>query len=256
VFLGASVWIKLAGTFAAPAIAFALPRWRQRAVVALVAVLVASSTFVPAFIADREALATNVIGYRGLVMFTLSSPPTFIWGLKNAFIHWWGFDPRIDTWSEQAKGLPETWPAPCVWLVNQSTWWALGAILVFAFLRRRERGAREIAKSVAGSLAIFYALADALSFQYFAWSMPFWLCAGAAFAWSANLFAGAYLYGVYAFVCDDALLRPTWDFNGHPNWPIHLIWLRELAQWTFVIAGAVWLARAIAAQARARRERA
>jgi hypothetical protein len=243
VLLGIGLAVKLPIVLAAPALLFALPTLRQRLVLTGATLAAALACYAPVLSQDAAVVVEKVFGYRGLVMFTLSSPPTFVWGLKNLFIELWGYDKRIDVWSD-APGLVECWPGWAVIVTNHGDRIALVCIVAFAFLRRRERDARGLAETLAFSFALFYALIDAWAYQYFAWALPFWLLGGGVFAWCANVFAGGYIYLLYAFVCGDALLRPTWNFNGHPNWPAYLPFFREAAQWTFVVCAAVALARA------------
>lgn len=249
VLLGVGLALKLPIVLGAPALVFAFPTWRKRFEVVGVALGTALLFYAPILVQDFGAIEEKVFGYRGLVIFTLSRPPTFVWGLKSTFIGSWGYDARVLDWAGE-PGLGTPWPAWAPWLVNHGSTLALALIVVFAFLRRRERDARGIALTVAGSYAIFYALVDAWAFQYFAWSMPFWLLARWPFAWAANVFAGGYIYLLYAFVCSDALLRPHWGFNEHPNWPGYLFFFREAALYTFVVFSILWLFRAVRAEIR------
>ncbi len=233
--LGAGLWIKLPIVLAAPAIGFALPRWRDRFACALVALTIGVSTYLPALTEAPALVWANVFEYQGLVVRT---PGGFwIWGLKTLFFR--GFGPTMTAWPAWASAL-----------VVHGTGIALGAIVLFAFLRRRERTALGIAKTIAGSYAIFYALIDAWSFQYFAWSAPFWLLAGLPFALASNLFAGGYIWGLYAYLCGDVLLRPAWDFEGLLIWPAWILLLRDLALLTFVTFSFAWMLRAASSEVR------
>lgn len=242
--LGLGLAVKLPIVLGAPALLFAVPTWRKRLELVGATLAVALVCYAPVLLQDYAAVMEKVFGYRGLVIFSLSSPPTFVWGLKNLFIELWGYDARVEVWSG-APGLVECWPGWALFLVQHGDRLALALIVAYAVLRRRARDARGLATTIALSFAIFYALVDAWAFQYFAWALPFWLLAGRGFAWTANLFAGGYIYLLYAFVCDDALLRPSWNFNSHPLWPLHLKVLREMALWTFVAFGAWALVRAL-----------
>jgi hypothetical protein len=235
--LGACAWIKLPGLLAAPAIGFALPRWRDRVVCALVALGVGASTYAWAFASDAGIVKERVFGYAGYYLVTVGDPPTWIWGFKNWYIRLFG-----ENWAP----FHNNWGM-------RSHLYALGAIVCYAFLRRRATDARGIARSVAGTYAIFYALAETWTFQYTGWSMPFWMVAGLPYAVAANVFAGGYVYGLYAYVCEDWLLRPEWDFNGHRYWPPVLVFLRDAAHLTFAAAAAVWFTRALRGEWRARR---
>lgn len=250
--LGIGLAIKLPIVLGAPAFFFAVPGWRKRFELAGVTLAVALACYAPVLVQDFGAVKEKVFGYRGLVIFTLSNPPTFIWGLKNLFIELWGYDKRIEVWSE-VPGLVECWPGWAVALVAHGSTLALGLIVAFAFLRRRERDARGLATTLALSYALFYALVDAWAFQYLAWAMPFWFFGGRVFAWAAHVFAGGYLYLLYAFVCADPLLRGHWGFNEHPNWPGYLPFFREAALYAFVVFASLALARAVRAEFAQRR---
>ena len=240
--LGLSLWIKLPALVAAPAIGFAFPRWRDRLVCATVTLAVATAGFVPAFLIDLPIVWERVFGYRGLYIRTLSNPPIFVWGMKNLCIPLFGHDFRL-------------WPAWAIWRIDNANPIALALITVYAFLRRRHNGALGLAQTLAASFALFYGGIETWTFQYFAWSVPFWFTRGASFAVCTNLIAGGYIYGLYAFVCGDWLLRPTWDFEGHPLWPAWLLLLRDGALLTFLGFGLWWFAKAVGEEARARRER-
>ena len=236
--IGLGAWIKLPGLLAAPALWFALPRWRDRATCAVTALVVATSTYLFALAAAPQLLGARVFGYRGLFIHTLHTPPIWVWGFKSWFIRLWG--------------PPGAWPSPVLWYTENSQWIAIALMLLLAFLRRRENDARGIAVTIAATFALFYGLVETWTFQYFAWSMPFWFAAGLPYALCANLFGGGYLYALYVYVCGDLLLRPRWAFDTAPPWPMSLILQRDLAHLTFFAFGVLWLVRAIHAEARAR----
>ena len=242
VLLGLSLWIKLPALVAAPAIGFALPRWRDRVTCAMVTLAVALAGFLPVFVLDFPLVWERVFRYRGLYIHTTSNPPIWAWGLKNFFIPIFGPDFKL-------------WPGWAIWRIDHGNPIAMALVTVYAFLRRRETGALGLAQTLAASFALFYAGIETWTFQYFAWSVPFWFTRGVPFAMSANLLAGGYLYGLYAFVCEDWLLRPEWNFAGHPVWPAWLIVLRDGAVLTFLGFGLWWFAQAVAAEHRAWRER-
>jgi hypothetical protein len=68
--------------------------------------------------------------------------------------------------------------------------------------------------------------------------------------------AGAYVYAVYAFVCESPLLLGAWDFNGHPLWPWYLELMRDCAVLFFAAASLVFLWRATRDEWRSRSGRA
>ncbi len=253
VLLGVSAWIKLPGLLAAPAIGFALPRWRDRCVCGAVALAVAACGFLPTYLEAQRyaaehaasaqpavnALVERVFGYQGQYIHTVGNPPTFIWGLKNFFLSAWG---HPDRWPELALWWIDLRQRP---IVDHSPVVALTLMFVFAFLRRRERSAVELGATIALTYAIFYGLIEAWTFQYFGWSMALWMLASPRFALAANLLGGGFIYGLYAFVCGDWLLRTRWDFVGHPYWPEWLLLLRDAALLCFVLFGLAAFVRAL-----------
>ena len=240
--LGLSLWIKLPALVAAPAIGFAFPRWRDRVACALVTILVGAACFAPALALDLRLVWERVFLYQGLFIHTLGNPPTWAWGLKNFGILVFGPDFRL-------------WPGWAIWRINHANFMAMAIVMIYAFLRRREIGAIGLAQTLAATFALFYGSIETWTFQYLAWSVPFWFTRGAPFAACSSLLAGGYIYGLYAFVCRDWLLRPPWDFAGHPYWPAWLILLRDGALLTFLGFGLWWFAQAVVAELRVRRER-
>lgn len=239
--LGLSLWIKLPSLVAAPALGFAFPRRRDRILCALTTLLVGAASYIPALAQDFPLVWSRIFGYRGLYIHTLANPPIWIWGLKNFCFSTFG-------------GV-ERWPAWAVWRMDHANAIALVLVVLYAFLRRRERTALGVAQTIAGCFAIFYGMIEAWAFQYFAWSVPFWFVRGPAFGLCANLLGGGYIYGLYAFVCEDAFLRAVWNFNGHPLWPEWLIFLRDGALIGFLVFGGIWIVKAMAGEIRAWRTR-
>ena len=243
--LGLGAWLKLPALLMAPAIGFALPSWRARAAAAGVALGVALLGFAPALLADPAIVWQRVVAYQGQVLHT--SGGTLLWGLPALM-------PRF-------AGLPASWRpamlAALQALLDHNTAIALGALVLFAAARRREsaRGARELCATIAASAALFYGLSSFWSFQYLAWSVPFWFFGGWLFYLLASLTAGTYVVGLYALLCGDPLLLGRWDFAGHPHWPGYLHAARDLAFLVFLGFGATWLARALLREGRALRAR-
>lgn len=229
VFIGLGAWIKIPALFAAPAFAFSFPRWRDRLGCTAVAIAVAVSTYAPAFMAKPALLWDRIFGYRGLIIYTASDPPTWIWGWQIWITRIYG-------------GRIADWPTAYLWFREHSFWIALPLAVLFGYLRRRRCDTRSLAVTVAGTYAIFYAFTEPWTFQYFAWSMPFWLVAGWRFALAANVFGGGYIYVVYAYLCQgDWLLRPTWSLTAVTRWSTAAILFRDLAHAAFTAFALVFL---------------
>jgi hypothetical protein len=255
--IGISAWIKIPGLLAAPALGFAFPRWRDRIVCALVALAVALSTYfwtfhtAETFAASHPRMDTGganlivrrIFMYEGMFLRIEGEPTIWIWGLKSFL--------------DRALGMNhDEWPSWAQWWLAHSHLVALPLMFVFGFLRRRDNGTLAIAATIAGTYAIFYALVETMAFQYFAWSMPFWMLAGWRYAVAANVLCGGYIYAFYAFASGDWLLRSAWRPLYAPDWPAALSVLRDAALLTFVTFAVLWFARAVLSEIAAARTRA
>jgi hypothetical protein len=155
-----------------------------------------------------------------------------------------------------ADALPDAWRPVVDRLIEahaaRNTWVCWLPLLALAWLRRGERTPRGLGTTVCGCFIVFYAFNNNfLSFQYFAWSIPFWFFPGARFAAVTTLSIGGYVYAAYALFCGNPLLLGVWDFRGHPVWPAWLVLWRDLAvSWCFVSA---WVFLVTAARAQWRR---
>ncbi len=236
--LGASLWIKLPGLLALPALALSFPRWRDRFACGCAAAATAVLTYLPMIVLDPVLLYERVFAYRGQMLHTTSGVP--IWGplglLGQLFEVAGPAQPLV---SALARG----------WYDYDSLV-LLVPILAFAWLRRNERGAFGIGKTLAACYAVTYGFSMRWAFQYLAWSVPFWLLAGRAWFAGATLLAAAYLYGLYAWLCGDWLLRGEWDFIGHPHWPLALVLVRDAAVVFFMAVTCIDLFRAARAALR------
>lgn len=222
--LGASLWFKLPGVLAAPVLILALPTWRQRLLLCVAAGVVGISTYLPALVADPLALIQSVLLYPGLRIQTTSG--LAIWGLPI-------FYPPIAELPESLRPMFRTFVRVSY---HGNTWICIVPIVVVAWLRRGRRGSEAIARGVTESYVIFYGLTSMWSFQYLAWSLPFWLLSGVAFSLPALVLSSAYVWGAYAWLCDSALLLGRWDFIGKPDWPLALRLVRDAASLFFLIA--------------------
>jgi hypothetical protein len=116
--------------------------------------------------------------------------------------------------------------------------------LAFAFLRRRATTAREVAITLTGTYAIFFACIDNWATQYLAWCLPFAVLAGWRTALLVHLVAGGYVYGLYAWVTQDWLVRGPWRYALRTGWPTWLIVMRDAAVLAFAVLAAVAIVRA------------
>ena len=234
--LGISLWIKLPTVLAIPALLFFIPNWRKRFQFLLIAGVVALATYVPALFQDLPIVWKNVFGYRAQILNTTAGVPA------------WG--PRILLFSVIAA--PQNWPtrlhAPIVLFLANSWLIALALALMVTWLRRFKRSVPELCATIAGIYIIVLAFSDGFSFQYLAWSLPFWFFFPRWFFIPAIVLVSGYLYVLYAYLCGNPWLLGIWDFNGHPYWPSLIIALRNAAYLLFC-AGAVWFLISTTAQA-------
>ena len=234
--LGVSLWIKLPTVLAVPALLFFIPDWRRRFQFLLIAGVVALATYVPALVQDPAIVWENVFGYRAQILHTTAGVPA------------WG--PRVLLFSIIAA--PQSWPvafrAPILFFLENG--WLIAVALAFlvVWLRRSSRSVPELCATIAGIYIIVLTLSDGFSFQYFAWSLPFWFFLPRWFSISAIVLVSGYIYFLYAYLCGNPWLLGVWDFNGHPYWPFLIIVVRNAAYLLFC-AAAIWFLIATTAQA-------
>jgi hypothetical protein len=241
--VGVGLWIKLPVILAAPALLFAFEGWRRRLAFAAATLLVGVSTYLPVLVEAPGLVYERVLAYPGLNILTPGGMP--IWTFWSVF----GIaDALPDAWRPVVDRLIEAHAA-------RNTWVCWLPLLALAWLRRGERTPRGLGTTVCGCFIVFYAFNNNfLSFQYFAWSIPFWFFPGARFAAVTTLAIGGYVYAAYVLFCGNPLLLGVWDFRGHPAWPAWLVLWRDLAvSWCFVSA---WVFLVTAARAEWRRSRA
>src|SRR3989440_2812842 len=225
--LGTSLWIKLPIVLAIPALAFFVPDWRRRFRFLLIAGFVALITYIPALIQDPAIVWNNVFGYRAQILHTTAGIPA------------WG--PRVLLFSIIAS--PQSWSlvfrAPILFFLEKSWLIALALALLLSWLRRNDRRVSELCATIAIVYVIVLALSDGFSFQYFAWSLPFWFFLPRCFFIPAIVLVSVYVYFLYAYLCGNPWLLGVWDFNGHPEWPTSIVAVRNVAYLIFC-AGAIW----------------
>jgi hypothetical protein len=234
--LGVSLWIKLPTVLVIPALFFFISNWRRRFLFLTVAVVAALATYVPALIEDPAIVWQNTFGYRAQILHTTAGVPA------------WG--PRLLLFSIIAapQHWPETLHAPVLFFLANSWLIAVALALVIIWLRRSRRSVAELSATIAGIYIIVLALSDGFSFQYFAWSLPFWFFFPRWFFIPAIVLVSGYIYFLYASLCGNPWLLGTWDFNGHPYWPWLVIAFRNAAYLLFC-AAAVWFLSSTTARA-------
>jgi len=234
--LGVSLWIKLPTVLAIPALFFFISNWRRRFLFLAVAAVAALATYVPALIQDPAIVWQNVFGYRAQILHTTAGVPA------------WG--PRLLLFSIVAapQNWPETLHAPILLFLANS--WLIAVALAFfvVWLRRSSRTIPELCATIAGIYIIVLAVSDGFSFQYFAWSLPFWFFFRRWFFIPAIVLVSGYIYFLYASLCGNPWLFGTWDFNGHPYWPSLVIVFRNAA-YLLICVAAVWFLSSTTAQA-------
>jgi hypothetical protein len=224
--IGVGLWIKLPVILAAPAIFFALAGWRRKAAFTAVALLVGAATYLPTALEAPDLVYRRVIAYPGLYLHTPGGDP--VWGI------WYALPRAL---RQAVSGAVEVHA-----LHNTLVTWT--PILVFSWLRRREIDARGLGATVCGSQMIFFGVTLKWAYQYLAWSIPLWFFVGPIFAAAATLVIGAFIYGLYAFLCDSLLLLGTWQYGRHPFWPAPIVRLRDAAVLFCFTAAAVFFGRA------------
>ncbi|PYL35739.1 MAG: hypothetical protein DMF35_02225 [Verrucomicrobia bacterium] len=233
---GASLWVKLPGMLALPALLTLFRRWRIRGVFLLVAFVTALSTYLPALIRDCKIVYTNVFGYRGLILQTATGIP--LWG------------PSVLLFSTLApiQAWPEKYLGPTLFFLEHSWYIAIAAILVLSWLRRNRSSPEEVCATIGMAYAVLFGFSDYWAFQYFAWALPFWFFLRWWFSIPAVLLTSAYLYSLHWLFCGNGWLLGKWDFLGHPNLPLLVLIIRNTAVSFFFVSACLFLILAIKRQ--------
>jgi len=232
--LGVSLWVKLPVIPAIPAFVFVLPSWRKQLSFLAAIGIVGVSTYVPAIFKDPLIVYRNIFGYHGMAIQTTTG--ISVWGTRIFIL------PFLNSLSPQWR--ERLW-SPLDFLLQQS--WSISILLIIllSWLRRSHKTTAQLGATIAAVYAILYGFSNYWSFQYFAWSVPFWFFAPPVFLIGATLLAGGYIYSLYWLVCGNGWLLGKWDFIGHPYWPPVVIYFRNLAVLFFFISGCVFLIAAI-----------
>lgn len=232
--LGASFWIKLPGIMAIPAFVFFLQGWRKRLLFLAVIGLVGVSTYIPAIIKDAPIVYKNIFGYHGIITKTNSGIP--IWGCYTFLVPLFNVLP---------SGLKLILNRPFFFVLNNSWFISVLLIVLLSWLRQSRRTISHLGATIAAAYTIIYGFSNNWTFQYLAWSIPFWLFAPPVFLFGATLFAGGYIYSLYWLLCGNPWLLGTWDFIPHPQWPDIVILFRNLATLFFFLSACIFLTVAV-----------
>jgi hypothetical protein len=137
---------------------------------------------------------------------------------------------------------------PLLFYLKNNAWLCIATIMFYSLLRRSKRTPIGLGQTIAGIYTILYGFSNYWSFQYFAWSIPFWFFAGTVFSIPALVLASTYIYGLYWLLCGNPALLGPWDFIGHPYWPDFLKHIRNLTVLFFLASACVFLFCGIKAQ--------
>jgi hypothetical protein len=228
--LGASLWVKPPTILAIPAIVFALPDWRKRLSFLATIGVVGVSTYIPALLEDPLIVYKNVFGYHGHAIRTTAGIP--VWGTRIFLVPFFeGLSPQ---WQERLLD-------PIAFLLGRSWFISILLIILLSWLRRSHKTVGQLGATIAAVYAILYGFSNYWSFQYFAWSIPFWFFASPVFLFAATFLASGYIYSLYWLLCGNPWLLGQWDFVGHPYWPHIVTVFRDLAVLFFLVSGCVFL---------------
>ncbi len=226
---GATLWIKLPGILALPALLVFFQSWRSRIVFLLIAGATALATYLPSLLQDPFVVYRNVFGYRGLILQTTAGVP--VWGPSALlFSTFW----QINAW-------PEKYLRVALFFLEHSWQISLALLLGLVWLRRHRSSLEQVAATIGMGYVIIYGISDYWAFQYFAWSLPLWFFLPRWFFLPAFLLTSAYLYSLYWLLCGNPWLHGPWDFIGHPHWPALVMAFRNLAVLFFLISSVVFL---------------
>jgi len=234
--LGASLWMKLPGVLALPALLTLFRRWRLRGVFLLAAAVTALLTYLPALVQDYKVVFANVFGYRGLILQTAAGVPL------------WGPSVLLFSTLVPIQAWPEEYLRPALFFLEHSWYIAIAAMLLLSWLRRNRASPQEVCATIGMAYAVLFGFSDYWAFQYFAWALPFWFFLRWWFSIPAVLLTSAYLYSLHWLFCGNGWLLGEWDFLGHPNLPLLVLIIRNTAVSFFFVSACLFLILAIKRQ--------
>ena len=231
--VGASLWIKLPGVLAIPALVFYLQGWRRRLIFIFLIGIVALIGYFPALVRDPTVIALTVFGYHGRLLQTSAGVP--VWGLRVLFF--------------SIIAAPGKWPeyfqAPVLFLLQHSWQIAVACCLGIGLLRPSRHSIAALSATIAVVYLPIYGLTDYWAFQYFAWSLPFWFFLRPWFFVPAISVSSAYIYSLYWTLCGKGWLLGKWDFAGNLYWPGTVLIFRDLAVLFFFVCACGYLIAAL-----------
>src|SRR5437660_3214280 len=231
--LGASLWVKLPGILALPALLILFRRWRLRGIFLLAAAITALSTYLPALIQDYKVVCTNVFGYRGLILQTAEGVPL------------WGPSVLLFSTLVPVQAWPEKYLRSTLFVLEHSSSIAIAAMLVLSWLRRNRPSPQEVCATIGMAYAVLFGFSDYWAFQYFAWGLPFWFFLPRWFAIPAVFLTSLYLYLLHSLFCGNPWLLGPWDFSRHADLSRSVLLVRDASVTFFFLGALVFLIRAI-----------
>jgi hypothetical protein len=238
VVLGASLWVKLPSILTLPALLIMFRRWHLRIVFLLTTVVTALFTYLPALIQDYKIVLTNVFGYRGLILQTANGIPL------------WGPSVLLFSMVVPIQAWPEKYLRPALFVLERSWYIAIAAIVLLAWLRRNRASAQEVCATIGMAYAVLFGFSDYWAFQYFAWALPFWFFLRWWFSIPAVCLTSAYLYSLHRFFSGNLWLLGKWDFLGHPDLPLPILIIRDVAVAFFFVSAFLFVICAFRREAR------
>ena len=236
---GAGFWIKLPGILTLPALLILFRRWRLRTLFLGAAVVTAASSYIPAVLEDYKIVLTNVFGYRGLILQTANGIP--LWG------------PSVLLFSTVApiQAWPEKCLQPTLFVLERSWLIAIAAMVLLTWMRRTCASATEVCATIGMAYAVLFGFSDYWAFQYFAWALPFWFFLRWWFSVPAICLTSAYLYSLHQFFSGNPWLLGKWDFLGHPDLPLAILIIRDVAVAFFLVSAFLFVICAFRRESRA-----
>ena len=237
--IGVGLWIKLPVVLAVPALLLLVDGWRGKLRFLSVAGATAVSSYLPALASDPRIVLANVFGYHGQLIQNSAGVPA------------WGWYRVLTPFIASADWLAD--PGRLVdFLVGQGHRIVIGLIVLLVWQRRALRSLPEVCATIASGYALVYGLTEYWSFQYFAWSVPFWCFMPSWFFIGATALVGGYIYSLYGYLCGNPWLLGPWDFVGRPSWPAIVIVLRDLSVGFFFVSACWFLIRPVVGRLRFR----